>query len=203
MNRDAPIICCTAEILTNLALREAAPRVDAVVMDEFHYYGDRERGVAWQVPLLVLEETPLPPHVRDARRHPRHRGVAPAGHRARGGRGARRARARCRSSSSTARRRSTRRIEALVSAGRAPIYLVNFTQRAAAEQAQNLMSANFSSKEEKGRIADALDGVRFDSPYGKELPALPAPRHRAPPRRPPARSTGSSSRSSRRAGSSR
>src|SRR6266536_248934 len=57
VNRDAPILCCTAEILMNLAVREAAPRVDAVVMDEFHYYGDRDRGVAWQVPLLVLERT--------------------------------------------------------------------------------------------------------------------------------------------------
>ena len=57
VNRDAPIVCCTAEILMNLAVREAAPRVDAVVMDEFHYYGDRERGVAWQVPLLALEDT--------------------------------------------------------------------------------------------------------------------------------------------------
>ncbi len=56
VNRDAPIICCTAEILANMALREgnAAP-VDYVVMDEFHYYADRERGVAWQVPLLLLE----------------------------------------------------------------------------------------------------------------------------------------------------
>src|SRR5512145_2581557 len=55
VNRDAPIVCCTAEILMNLAVREASPRVDAVVMDEFHYYGDRDRGVAWQVPLLLLE----------------------------------------------------------------------------------------------------------------------------------------------------
>jgi superfamily II RNA helicase len=55
VNRDAPIVCCTAEILMNLALREARPRVDAVVMDEFHYYADRERGIAWQVPLLLLE----------------------------------------------------------------------------------------------------------------------------------------------------
>ena len=69
VNRDAPIVCCTAEILTNLALREASPRVDAVVMDEFHYYGDRERGVAWQVPLLLLEKATLPAHVGDARRH--------------------------------------------------------------------------------------------------------------------------------------
>ena len=56
VNRDAPIVCCTAEILMNVALREANPRVDAVVMDEFHYYGDRDRGVAWQVPLLLLEK---------------------------------------------------------------------------------------------------------------------------------------------------
>ena len=32
--------------------------VDYVVMDEFHYYADRDRGVAWQVPLLTL------PHAR-------------------------------------------------------------------------------------------------------------------------------------------
>src|SRR6266545_860235 len=56
VNRDAPIVCCTAEILMNLSVREAEPRADAVVMDEFHYYGDRDRGVAWQVPLLMLEK---------------------------------------------------------------------------------------------------------------------------------------------------
>ena len=56
VNRDAPIICCTAEILSNMALREGKRAdVDCVVIDEFHYYADRERGVAWQVPLLVLE----------------------------------------------------------------------------------------------------------------------------------------------------
>jgi superfamily II RNA helicase len=54
VNRDAPILCCTAEILANIALREgAAAGVQDVVMDEFHYYADRERGVAWQVPLLT------------------------------------------------------------------------------------------------------------------------------------------------------
>jgi superfamily II RNA helicase len=55
VNRDAPILCCTAEILANMALREgaAAPAHD-IIMDEFHYYADRERGVAWQIPLLTL-----------------------------------------------------------------------------------------------------------------------------------------------------
>src|SRR5947208_1745090 len=55
VNRDAPILCCTAEILANIALREGADaKVDDMVMDEFHYYADRDRGVAWQVPLLTL-----------------------------------------------------------------------------------------------------------------------------------------------------
>ena len=55
LNADAPIICCTAEILANQSLREG-PTLDAdmIVMDEFHFYGDRQRGWAWQVPLLEL-----------------------------------------------------------------------------------------------------------------------------------------------------
>src|SRR5260221_4164326 len=57
INRDAPLVCCTAEILSNMALRDAAARVDTVVMDEFHYYADRERGAAWQIPLLSLDKT--------------------------------------------------------------------------------------------------------------------------------------------------
>src|SRR5579872_4872171 len=56
VNRDAPILCCTAEILANMALREGKEAdVGCAILDEFHYYADRERGVAWQVPLLVLE----------------------------------------------------------------------------------------------------------------------------------------------------
>jgi superfamily II RNA helicase len=58
VNRDAPILCCTAEILANIALREGdRAAVQDVVMDEFHYYADRERGVAWQVPLLTLPQS--------------------------------------------------------------------------------------------------------------------------------------------------
>src|SRR5262249_5319476 len=55
INGKAPIICCTAEILANLVLRDRAARIDYVVMDEFHYYADKERGVAWQIPLLLCE----------------------------------------------------------------------------------------------------------------------------------------------------
>jgi superfamily II RNA helicase len=168
VNRDAPIICCTAEILMNLAVRDGSARLDAVVMDEFHYYGDKERGVAWQVPLLALPDAVFllmsatlgdttsieeALALRTGRKVARvHGAVRPVP-----------------LEFIYAETPLHETIEGLVSAGRAPIYLVNFTQRAAAEQAQNLMSANFSSKEEKGRIAEALQGFRFDSPFGKEI----------------------------------
>jgi superfamily II RNA helicase len=168
VNRDAPIVCCTAEILMNVAVREARPRVDAVVMDEFHYYGDRERGVAWQVPLLLLERARfllMSATLGDTR-------PIEASLREITGREIAAIRSAARPVPLEFEYRETplhETIEELVSAGKAPIYLVNFTQRAAAEQAQNLMSANFSSKEEKARIAEALRDAKFDSPFGKEL----------------------------------
>ena len=68
VNAAAPIICCTAEILANIALREgAAADVGLVVMDEFHFYAEPDRGWAWQVPLLELTERAVPADVRDAR----------------------------------------------------------------------------------------------------------------------------------------
>ena len=49
INPDAPIICCTAEILAIHALREGSGlEVGPVVMDEFHFYSDPQRGWAWQ-----------------------------------------------------------------------------------------------------------------------------------------------------------
>src|SRR5450830_334125 len=58
INREASVLCCTAEVLSNMALRRGRGLVAPyVVMDEFHYYADKERGVAWQVPLLVLPKT--------------------------------------------------------------------------------------------------------------------------------------------------
>ena len=55
VNTGAPVICCTAEILANQALREGALLdADTIVMDEFHFYADPQRGWAWQVPLLEL-----------------------------------------------------------------------------------------------------------------------------------------------------
>src|SRR6476661_7368728 len=55
VNAQAPIVCCTAEVLANIALREGADAdVGQVVMDEFHFYSEPDRGWAWQVPLLEL-----------------------------------------------------------------------------------------------------------------------------------------------------
>ena len=168
INRDAPVICCTAEILMNLAVREAAPRVDAVAMDEFHYYADRERGVAWQVPLLLLTRARfllMSATLGDMQAISASLGEI-TGRRVAEVRGA------VRPVPLEFEYRETplhETIEDLVSAGKAPIYLVNFTQRAAAEQAQNLMSATFSSREEKEAIRRALDGIRFPSPYGKDF----------------------------------
>ena len=57
VNPDAPIICCTAEILANIALREGADAdVGLVIMDEFHFYAEPDRGWAWQVPMLELPQ---------------------------------------------------------------------------------------------------------------------------------------------------
>jgi superfamily II RNA helicase len=168
INKDAPILCCTAEILANMAVREARPRADAVVMDEFHYYGDRERGLAWQVPLLLLERTTfllMSATLGDVSR-------ITEGIRELTGREVAEVRSAERPVPLEFEYRETplhETIDDLVSAGKAPIYLVNFTQKAAAEQAQNLMSAKFSSKEDKERIRAALEGVRFETPFGKDI----------------------------------
>lgn len=172
VNAEAPVICCTAEILANLALRDgAAAEVDDVIMDEFHYYSDVDRGVAWQVPLLTLpraqfllmsatlgESSFFEKSITDL------------------------------TGTQTVLVKSEERpvplefdysttmleekVEELVEAERAPIYLVHFTQRACAETAQDLMSRNFCSKAEKAAIAELLVGADFRSPYGKEMKKL-------------------------------
>lgn len=67
VNREAPILVCTAEVLANFALLQGSHfPIDDIVIDEFHYYSDRERGVAWQLPLLELSRARFPPDVRNA-----------------------------------------------------------------------------------------------------------------------------------------
>ncbi|HEY4394955.1 MAG TPA: DUF3516 domain-containing protein [Polyangia bacterium] len=168
INRDAPIVCCTAEILANMALRDAATRADYVVMDEFHYYADRERGVAWQIPLLCLPQTTfllMSATLGELQ-------VITDGLTALTGREVAVVRGRERPVPLEFEYREMplhETIAELCSLGRAPIYLVNFTQRGAAEEAQNLMSVDVSSKADKEALREALADASFDTPYGKEL----------------------------------
>ena len=168
INRQAPIVCCTAEILANMALRDAATQADYVVMDEFHYYADRERGMAWQLPLLCLPQTTfllMSATLGDLR-------VITEGLAAFTGRQVAIVRGRQRPVPLEFEYRETplhETIADLVTTGRAPIYLVNFTQRGAADEAQNLMSVDLSTKAEKEALRAALADAAFDSPYGKEF----------------------------------
>jgi hypothetical protein len=169
INRDAPVVCCTAEVLANMALREGE-RLDApvVVMDEFHYYGDRERGAAWQVPLLVLRGTTFllmsatlgdPEPVARRLREDTGREVA-------------RIENDVRPVPLDFEWRDTpvhETVEALLEQGRAPVYMVHFTQRECAERAQALTSARITGPREKRMLADALAGFRFDTPYGRDV----------------------------------
>ncbi len=172
VNAGAPIICCTAEILANLALREgAASDVAMVVMDEFHYYADPERGWAWQVPMLELPRAQfllmsatlgdVGHFVDDLTR---------------------------RTGRPTTAVTSTERpvplhheyvtstlletIEERLATHQAPIYVVHFSRAAAIEQAQALNSLRVTTREEKDQIADLIGGFRFTAGFGKVLSRL-------------------------------
>ncbi|HEY5893487.1 MAG TPA: DUF3516 domain-containing protein [Chthoniobacterales bacterium] len=169
VNRDAPILCCTAEILANIALREGSrASIRDVIMDEFHYYADRERGVAWQIPLLTLpqtrfllmsatlgetgffeEELTRLNDLQTVTISSRDRPVP--------------------LEFSYAETPLARTLEELVTGGKGPVYVVHFTQLEAARSAQDFMSTNVCTREEKAAIAHALEGFKFTSPYGPEI----------------------------------
>ena len=169
VNAGAPIICCTQEVLANLALRHgsAAP-VDTAVVDEFHYYSDRDRGWAWQVPLLELTNTqfllmsatvgPAEFFLEDLEQRTGRQAIEVTSHHRPVPLG-------------WEYRESTllESIHDLVELDRAPVYIVHFTQRAASERAQALTSLNVLSRAEKDRIKEAIAGFRFDSPFGKDV----------------------------------
>ncbi|MGV9195375.1 DEAD/DEAH box helicase [Microbacterium sp. MC2] len=172
VNPDAPIVCCTAEILANVALRQGADAaVDQVVMDEFHYYGDPERGWAWQVPLLTLPRAQfllmsatlgdVSDIVADLERRTARPVAQITGverpvplH------------------FSYERRPIHEIVGALLEEHETPVYIVHFSQAAAVERAQALSSAKVSTREQRDAIAAAIGGFRFTTGFGKTLSRL-------------------------------
>ncbi|HEY5320269.1 MAG TPA: DUF3516 domain-containing protein [Galbitalea sp.] len=172
VNPDAPIICCTAEILANIALRHGPDSaVDQVVMDEFHFYSDPERGWAWQVPLIelprvqfILMSATLGDVTALAADLTKRTGTETA--------------------SVTGVERPVplhyyyetspihETVEDLLSTGQAPIYIVHFSQAAALERAQALTSAKVATREQRDAIAEFLGGFRFTTSFGKTLSRL-------------------------------
>ncbi|MBH0115721.1 DUF3516 domain-containing protein [Salinibacterium sp. NG253] len=172
VNADAPIICCTAEILANLALREGADaRVDQVVMDEFHFYADPDRGWAWQVPLLILPNVQfvlmsatlgdMQPLADDlSRRTGRETSLITGVERP------------VPLHYSWALTPIHETVEDLLSTGQAPIYIVHFSQAAALERAQAMTSLKVVTREQRDEIADAIGDFRFTTVFGKTLSRL-------------------------------
>jgi superfamily II RNA helicase len=172
VNAAAPVICCTAEILANIALRDGElADVGQVVMDEFHFYADPHRGWAWQVPLIELPQVQfvlMSATLGDVARFERDLTL--------------------RTGRPTAVVRSAERpvpltysyvltplhetVRELLDTKQAPVYVVHFTRAAAVEQAQALMSINVCTRAEKDAIAEMIGNFRFTAGFGKTLSRL-------------------------------
>lgn len=172
LNAGAPIICCTAEILANQALREGANLdADMIIMDEFHFYGDPQRGWAWQVPLLELKKAQfvaMSATLGDTSRFEK-------AWKERTGRDA--------ALVDDAERpvplefeyvvdRLPDTVERLLKEGRWPVYIVHFAQKDAVETAQSFDKAKLVDAEKKERIAKELQGVSFGRGFGQTLRSL-------------------------------
>ncbi len=172
VNDRAPIVCCTAEILANIALRDGdRADVGQVVMDEFHFYADPDRGWAWQVPLIELPQAQfilMSATLGDVgrfqddltRRTGRPTAVVQSATRP----------VPLIFSYVTTPLHET--VEELLSTHQAPVYVVHFTQAAALEQAQALMSVNVCTRAEKDAIAETIGNFRFTAGFGRTLSRL-------------------------------
>ena len=177
VNADAPIICCTAEVLANIALREgAAADVGMVVMDEFHFYTEPGRGWAWQVPLIELPQaqfllmsatlgdvTELAADI--TRRNGRETAIVDDAERP------------VPLTFTWSLDPMAEKLAELVSTGQGPVYVVHFTQAAAIEHASSLLSGPTSlakklPADRKEQIAERIAGVRFAAGFGKTLNKL-------------------------------
>ncbi|WP_188780552.1 DEAD/DEAH box helicase [Marmoricola endophyticus] len=172
VNADAPVVACTAEVLANIALRQgSAADIGLVVMDEFHFYAEPDRGWAWQVPLLELTGAQfllmsatlgdVTRFVEDlSRRTGRPTEVVSSAERP------------VPLTFSWALTPVHETIEELLSTHQAPVYVVHFTQAAALEQAQALTSMNVATRAERDRIAEEIGAFPFARGFGKTLSRL-------------------------------
>ena len=172
VNPEAPIVCCTAEILANIALRQGADAaVDQVVMDEFHFYGDPDRGWAWQVPLLLLPRAQFllmsatlgdVTDIADDLARRTGRAVAQIT-------GVERP---VPLHFSYERRPVHEVLTMLVDEQEVPVYIVHFAQAAALERAQALASVTLTTRAQRDEIAAAIGGFRFTTGFGATLSRL-------------------------------
>ena len=172
VNPAAPIVCCTAEILANIALRQGADAaVDQVVMDEFHFYGDPDRGWAWQVPLLLLPRAQFllmsatlgdVTDIADDLARRTGRAVAQVT-------GVERP---VPLHFSYERRPVHEVLTMLVDEQEVPVYIVHFAQAAALERAQALASVTLTTRAQRDEIAAAIGGFRFTTGFGATLSRL-------------------------------
>jgi superfamily II RNA helicase len=172
VNPDAPIICATAEILANLALRHGADtEAGQVVMDEFHFYADPDRGWAWQVPILALPNAQFVLMSATlgevdwlaedlSRRTGRETTVVTGVERP------------VPLTFSYATTPIQETVEELLQTQRAPVYIVHFSQLAAIERAQALSSIKVASREVRDEIAELIGPFRFTTAFGKTLARL-------------------------------
>lgn len=169
VNADAPVICCTAEVLASIALRDGKDAdIGQVVMDEFHFYAEPDRGWAWQIPLLELPQAQfvlMSATLGDVSRFEedltRRTGKSTAV-----------VRSATRPVPLSYEYRTTPLTETLTELlenRQAPVYIVHFTQAQAVERAQALMSINMSTRAEKDEIAALIGNFRFTTRFGQQL----------------------------------
>nr|WP_232959075.1 DEAD/DEAH box helicase [Corynebacterium marambiense] len=172
VNSGAPIICATAEIVANIALRDGADAdIDQVIMDEFHYYSEPDRGWAWQVPLLELPRAQfllMSATLGDTawleadltRRTGRDTELVSGSERP------------VPLEFSYVYTPVHETIETLIQENKAPVYVVHFAQREAIERAQALTSMSIINKETKERIVAEIGDFRFTTTFGRTLSKL-------------------------------
>jgi superfamily II RNA helicase len=169
VNADAPVICCTAEVLASIALRDGAQAdIGQVVMDEFHFYAEPDRGWAWQIPLLELKDAQfvlMSATLGDMTRFEEDLTR-------RTGRPTTVVRSATRPVPLSYEYRLTPMTETLtelLETHQAPVYIVHFTQAQAVERAQALMSINMCTRAEKDEIAALIGNFRFTTGFGRNL----------------------------------